>query len=89
MKKRNKLTINIAQWKNGSLDISDIECNSIEEAKTFIRGLKGKMKVKVYDGNKRVQHSENVDNEDNHGHHGHHGGHGHHGHHDDDHDSYN
>ena len=86
MKKRNKLTINISQWKNGSLSISDIECNSIDEAKIFIKGLKEKMKVKVYDENRRVQHSENVDNEDRHERDEHHG---HHGHHDnDDHDSY-
>jgi hypothetical protein len=99
MRKRNKLTINLAQWKNGVLDISDIECDSMDEAKKFIKSLKGKMKVKVYDENKRLQHSENVDNEDRDERHdrdedserrkrhqGHH--HGHNDHDDDDEDSY-
>lgn len=93
MKKRKKLSINITQWKDGVLDIIDVECNSMDEAKTFIKGLKGNKKVKVYDENRRLQHTENVDNEDkpdstNQGHHDHHHRHHHHhGHHDDD-DSY-
>lgn len=78
MKKNKNLTINITEWVDGKLTKKDIIAETLGEAISYIKTLRGNdIKVKVYDENMMVYYSETINNGKGHTQHGKGHGYGH------------